>query len=87
MSVSNRFRRFAAKRHLTRGFEQLEFRRLLHAGAHGADDPPADVSIAADAAVDFSLADLNPASGTYSQPVSPRDYLGQISVWMFGYST
>jgi hypothetical protein len=43
--------------------------------------------VAEDAVADFSLIGVNPASGTYQQPVSPRDYLGQISVWMFGYST
>ncbi|MCU0873091.1 MAG: hypothetical protein MUE50_12190 [Pirellulaceae bacterium] len=41
----------------------------------------------ANIAPDFSLVDMNPASPTYNQPVSPRDYLGSVSVWMFGYST
>jgi hypothetical protein len=35
----------------------------------------------------FALLDLNPASATYQQTVSPRDYLGSVSVWFFGYST
>jgi len=35
----------------------------------------------------FALLDLNPASATYQQTVSPRDYLGAVSVWFFGYST
>jgi hypothetical protein len=33
---------------------------------------------------DFSLADVNPASASYAQQVSPRDYLGKISAWYFG---
>ena len=30
---------------------------------------------------DFVLIDLNPASSRASEDVSPRDYLGQVSVW------
>jgi hypothetical protein len=33
---------------------------------------------------DFALADVNPASPSYAQQVSPRDYLGKISAWYFG---
>lgn len=33
---------------------------------------------------DFALADVNPASASYAQQVSPRDYLGKISAWYFG---
>jgi hypothetical protein len=33
---------------------------------------------------DFALPDVNPASPSYSQQVSPRDYLGKISAWYFG---
>ncbi|MEM8678941.1 MAG: hypothetical protein AAGF97_06300 [Planctomycetota bacterium] len=36
---------------------------------------------------DFSLIDVNPTSKTYNQPVSPRDYLGQVSAWYFGHAT
>ena len=36
---------------------------------------------------DFSLMDVNPASATFNQLVSPRDYLGKTSAWYFGYST
>lgn len=35
----------------------------------------------------FSLVDVNPASTTYNQPVSPGDYLGKVSAWYFGHST
>jgi hypothetical protein len=34
----------------------------------------------------FSLTNVNPNSGTAS-PVSPRDYLGQVSAWYFIHST
>ena len=36
---------------------------------------------------DFSLLDVNMASTTFNQPVSPRDYLGQASGWYFGSAT
>jgi hypothetical protein len=36
---------------------------------------------------DFSLTDVNPNSATYNEPVSPRDYLGQLSAWYFGHGT
>jgi hypothetical protein len=36
---------------------------------------------------DFSLLDTNPASSTYNQSVSPRDFVGQISAWYFGHAT
>lgn len=40
-----------------------------------------------DLAPDFSLLDVNPASPTANQPVSPRDYLQRVSGWYFGHST
>lgn len=36
---------------------------------------------------DFSLLDVNPASPTADQPVSPRDYLMRVSAWYFGHAT
>ena len=36
---------------------------------------------------DFSLIDVNSTSATYNRPVSPRDYLKQVSAWYFGYAT
>lgn len=36
---------------------------------------------------DFSLVDVNPASRTAGQAVSPRDYLHRVSAWYFGHST
>ncbi len=38
-------------------------------------------------APDFSLLDVNPASPTANQPVSPRDYLMRVSAWYFGHAT
>ncbi len=53
-----------------------------------------DAHTAADAAdatativPDFALTDENPASSTYQDSVSPRDYLGQVSAWYFGHAT
>ncbi|NUO48314.1 MAG: hypothetical protein HOV80_05605, partial [Polyangiaceae bacterium] len=40
-----------------------------------------------DLAPDFSLLDVNPASSTSGQPVSPRDYLQRVSGWYFGHAT
>lgn len=36
---------------------------------------------------DFSLTDVNPNSATYTQKVSPRDYLDKVSAWYFGHAT
>ena len=38
-------------------------------------------------APDFRLADVNPASASFGETISPRDYLGQVSAWYFGHST
>lgn len=54
-------------------FEKLESRQLLDGAAASAGDPRPD----------FSLEDVNSASLTYQQPVSPRDYLEQVSGWYF----
>ncbi|MCO6439259.1 MAG: hypothetical protein J5J06_19380 [Phycisphaerae bacterium] len=48
---------------------------------------PDEPQPAPDALPDFSLTDVNPASARTQQPVSPRDYLGQVSAWYFGHST
>jgi len=36
---------------------------------------------------DFTILDVNPSSGTFDQPVSPRDYLMRVSAWYFGHAT
>lgn len=46
--------------------------------------PPARVS---GQASDFHLDDVNAGSARFGQPVSPRDYVGKVSGWYFGYST
>jgi hypothetical protein len=38
-------------------------------------------------APDFHLVDVNPASPTAGQNVSPRDELGKVSGWYFGEAT
>ena len=63
-------------------FEPLENRRLLHGG-----EPTWPEAEAAAPMPDFSLTDVNPASTTAGQPVSPRDYLQQVSGWYFTHST
>ena len=41
----------------------------------------------AGAAPDFALLDVNPSSPRFGESVSPRDYLGTISAWFFGWAT
>ena len=36
---------------------------------------------------DFSLPDVNPASPTFEEQVSPRDQVGRVTAWYFGHST
>jgi hypothetical protein len=45
------------------------------------------VAIRAEMVPDFTLTDVNLTSSSYDQPVSPRDYLGQVSGWYFGHAT
>lgn len=52
----------------------------------GAGGAPATLAVG-DLVPDFSLLDVNPASPTANQPVSPRDYLQRVSGWYFGHST
>lgn len=40
-----------------------------------------------DAVAEFSLPDVNATSATFSQDVSPRDFLGAVSAWYFGHAT
>lgn len=67
-----------------RAFERLEARWMLHAGV---DPAPAEASLPVDAVADFSMPDVNPASSTFNRSLSPRDFLGDVTAWMFGYST
>ncbi len=43
--------------------------------------------LAAELVPDFRLADVNPNSERYLAPVSPRDYLLQVSGYYFGWAT
>lgn len=54
------------------------------AAACGKDDTAAP---GGGAVPDFLLTDVNPASATYAEPVSPRDYLEVVSAWYFGSAT
>ena len=47
----------------------------------------AEAESSSDPYPDFSLADVNPTSPSFEQNVSPRDYLGQVSGWYFGFAT
>ena len=61
-------------------FERLESRQLLY-GAFELGLPAGEGE--ATPRPDFSLQDVNTASSTYEQQVSPRDYLEQVSGWYF----
>ena len=65
--------------------DPLESRQLLTADAIVAVNEVAEGE--SNLVADFSLTDVNPNSATYNQSISPRDYLGQTSVWYFGHST
>jgi hypothetical protein len=44
-------------------------------------------TLAADPVPDFSLKDVSYSSPRRGNPVSPRDYLMQVSAWYFGEAT
>lgn len=63
---------------------------LLLAPGCGEDDSPAPMESGPqeeEAVADFALVDVNPASATHGEAVSPRQYLEQISAWYFGHAT
>lgn len=69
-----------SRRHLR--LELLEARQLLHGG-----EVLAAVEFGegeATAMPDFTLTDVNTASATANQGVSPRDYLRHVTGWYFG---
>ena len=57
---------------------------LLLLGACAEVQRPATVVL--DEAPDFSLEDVNPTSSSFGDVVSPRDKLGEVSVWYFGHA-
>lgn len=65
--------------------EKLESRQLLHGGEGIPVVSPGEGE--ATAMPDFTLTDVNSASTTANQGVSPRDYLQQVSGWYFGTAT
>ncbi len=86
------FRRFAPplsnrrQRDVRLRFELLEQRQLLY-GEHLAplvDPVPIEASWLAP---DFAMPDVNATSPTTDQTVSPRNYIGTVTGWYFGYAT
>jgi len=73
-------------RHRGLSFEMMESRRMLHAAGLVGNDDGAAAEHGGELA-DFQLLDVNSTSPTNGQPVSPRDYLNQVSVWLFGWAT
>jgi len=47
----------------------------------------ADAGTFAEPLADFSLRDVNPASPSADQNVSPRNFQGRVSAWYFGHSS
>ena len=60
------------------------FLALAACGGSSTNAPPGDVGVLAP---DFALTDVNAASPTATQDVSPRDYVGKVSAWYFGHAT
>jgi hypothetical protein len=62
---------------------------LLAIAGFGCDDSDksTDPDVVGEAAPDFTLADRNPNSATFEQPISPRNYNGEISCWYFAAAT
>lgn len=59
---------------------------LAACGGSSSNAPPGDADIG-DMAPDFALEDVNAASPTTAEDVSPRDYLGKVSAYYFGHAT
>lgn len=64
-------------------FESLDARRVMH-GEDLFDFGEGEAGSVVEA---FSLTDVNTASDTFNQPVSPGDFTQQASAWYFGHST
>jgi hypothetical protein len=64
------------------GVEKLEQRQMLDGGGVVLYAPLAEGESAP--MPDFALIDRNSTSPTYQQPVSPRNYLGQVTGWYLG---
>jgi hypothetical protein len=46
-----------------------------------------DAGVSTEPLADFSLLDVNPASPSSGQNVSPRNFQGRVSAWYFGHSS
>jgi hypothetical protein len=75
-SAKNRY----AARERRLAIESLESRQLLDGSALLAEGEGEVVP-------DFRLRDVNAASTSYNQQVSPRDYLNRVSAWYFIHTT
>ena len=77
--------------HLGAAFPALVLLVALGCGGSSPSAPPSPTPPppipAGTVAPDFALVDANPGSPTGGRPISPRDYLNQISAWYFGTST
>lgn len=60
---------------------------ILPACGGGCCDGPTPRGPIAQTAPAFALEDVNDTSRTHGDSLSPRDYVGRISVWYFGHST
>lgn len=66
-------------------FEVLESRRMMYGGIESFAPVMAEGE---DAQMpDFSLNDVNETSPTFGQPISPRNYLQEVSAWYFGHGS
>ena len=59
---------------------------LAACGGSSSTLPAGDVDVG-ELAPDFALEDVNAASPTTAEDVSPRDYLGKVSAYYFGHAT
>ena len=60
---------------------------LLGPGCSGDDPAKPGFELPDGAVPDFGLIDVNPNSPRHNETVSPRDYLGSISAYYFGWAT
>lgn len=71
---------------MSRLYASLVFLLVLAACGGSSSAPPGDVDVG-ELAPDFALEDVNSASPTALEAVTPRDYLGKVSAWYFGHAT
>lgn len=76
------------------GFRSFGSRRAARLGAlavalilTGCAETMTAPTLSPDAAADFALADVNPASVSFGRRIAVRDYEGWVSAWYFGHAT